>query len=114
LVIAGAAAVTLDGFEHRENVDQSLPRARYIAQSWMGKQTDVTGVLVDELRHTDGYLGFGRTLPLVQYEPLLLANTLFSHVMIEKGSSAEHDALAAGFRLAFQRDDFVVLKRPHP
>jgi GPI mannosyltransferase 3 len=114
LIIAGAAIITLDGFAHREYVDQSLPRGRYRAQTWVGKQPDVTGLLVDELRHTDGYLGFGRTLPLVEYEPALLANSIFSHVMLKKGHSGERAALAAGFSPVFQQADFVVLKRPHP
>jgi hypothetical protein len=112
LVIAGAVGVTVDGFEHREGVDQSLARGRYIAQTWVGKQPEVTGLLIDEMRHTDGYLGFGRTLPLLQYDPSLLANTIFSHVLIEKGSQGERDSLTAGFLPVFRYAGFVVLKRP--
>jgi hypothetical protein len=107
-VIAG---ILLDGGLHCRGNDFDLPPARFAAQVWVGRQTDVTGLIYDEPLYVGGYLWFGRTLPQLQFQPELLDNPLFSHVLAGRDSQPARLAERAGFQVVHSEGDFVVLRR---
>jgi GPI mannosyltransferase 3 len=110
----GAALVLLlvDGMVHsRGNDFPDLFPERFTAQAWVGRQADVTGLLFDEPIYTGGYLWFGRPNPQVTYQPFLLDNPLFSHVLARRSSEAREKALEQGFVEVHEEGDFVVLRR---
>jgi phosphatidylinositol glycan class B len=114
VVAAAAVAVVADGACRLRKFDYDLPRSRFTAQAWVGRQPDVTGLLVDWPYYTGGYLWFGRTLPQLQYHRDLLGNALFSHVLMSKDDGAIGAIKAAGFQAVYDRDGVVVLRRKVP
>ena len=116
LVPAGAAAFAVlilgDGALHaRGNDFADLTPLRFEAQAWVGRQSDVTGLLFDEPLFVGGYLWLGRPFPQLLVKPALLHNPLFSHVLVPRDSDSMRDAQRAGFTTVFSTGNFVVLKR---
>jgi hypothetical protein len=111
LVVLGVLAVVVDGALHLRKFDYDMPRSRFAADAWIGAQPGVTGLLVDWPYFTGGYLWFGHTVPLLKYERDLLANALFSHVLMRKEDGAIPDIVKAGFKTVYERDGVVVLQR---
>ena len=111
LVLVAVAGVLLDGGLHCRGNDFVLPRARFAAQAWVGRQPDATGLLYDEPLFVGGNVWLGRRLPQLAFRPALLGDTLFSHVLVLRGSDAERAAKGAGFRVVFHVEDVVVLRR---
>ncbi len=114
LAVALALVVLGDGARHSRWFDPGLSKARLDAQAWIGRQSDVTGVLLEEPYYTGGQLWFGRTLPQTVFSPELLSNPIFSHVLGRVGTDCERAATQAGFTRVFEHDGFVVLRRPKP
>ena len=111
-MLVSIAIVLGDGALHcRGNDFAELFPARFAAQAWVGRQDDVTGLLYDEPLYVGGYLWFGRTFPQLQFDPILLGNPLFSHVLVPRNSASMHVAERAGFVPVFTQDAFVVLRR---
>jgi hypothetical protein len=110
----GVALLVADGAHRLTTFDYDIPRARFMAQAWVGTQPDVRGLLVDWPYYTGGYLWFGRTLPELQYKHELLPNTLFSHVLMRKDDGEVRSIAAAGFHVVYDRDGVVVLQRTEP
>jgi GPI mannosyltransferase 3 len=112
VVAAVIALVLADGARHcRGNDFTGLTPRRYQAQAWAGRQPGVTGLLYDEPLYCGGYLWFGRPFPQLQFQPALLGNPLFSHVLVQRGSESMNQAQRAGFAQVFAAGDFVVLER---
>jgi len=111
--VAGALilGILLDGALHCRGNDFDLPPARYPAQAWVGHQPDVTGLLYDEPLYVGGYAWFGRTVPQVQFQAGLLANPIFSHVLVGRDSDAARTTERAGFSVLYTSGDFVILRR---
>ncbi|MBN2576194.1 MAG: hypothetical protein JXP73_16660 [Deltaproteobacteria bacterium] len=109
---AFAVLVLADGALHcRGNDFPDLSPGRFAAQAWAGRQPGITGLLYDEPLYFGGYLWFGRPFPQLQFEPSLLGNPLFSHVVVPRGSQAMYAAERQGFAQVFAAEDFVVLLR---
>jgi hypothetical protein len=110
-IVAGLLVVLADGGRHLRRFDYDISHARLDGQAWVARQKNATGLLLDWHFYSGGYLWFGRDLPQVKYEPALLSNTLFSHVLAGKDSSVNTEARNAGFVPKFKRGDIVVLER---
>jgi GPI mannosyltransferase 3 len=103
--------VLVDGGLHAAGNDFDMPPERFAAHAWVGRQTDLTGLLYDEPLFVGGYLCFGQPFPQVQFAKDLLANPLFTHVLAGRDSRPAELAQAAGFRIVYGAGDFVVLRR---
>ncbi len=111
-VLASLGIVFADGARHfRGNDFADLARARLDCQAWVGRQSDATGLLVDQPLYTGGYMWLDRTFPLVRFRPVLLGNPLFSHMLVARDSESMREAERAGFAQVFSKDEFVVLRR---
>jgi hypothetical protein len=110
-IVAGLLIVVVDGSRHLQHFDYDISHARLDGQAWVARQKTATGLLLDWHFYSGGYLWFGRDLPQVKYEPALLSNRLFSHVLAAKGSPTEAEARRAGFVPKFDRQDILVLER---
>jgi GPI mannosyltransferase 3 len=112
LVVACAAAfIVFEGLHHLGNHEYGLTHARFSGESWVGNQADATGLLVDWSPYTGAYLYFDNTVPFLKFERELLANRIFSHAMLTKGSDEVRQAVQAGFVPLFERDSIVILRR---
>ena len=112
VAVAGALVVLCDSARNSRWFDANLPKARLDAQAWIGRQSDVTGVLLETPYYTGGQLWFGRTLPQTVFSRELLGNPIFSHVLGPIDADCVRAAVEAGFTRVFERDGFVVLHRP--
>jgi hypothetical protein len=111
-ILAALGVVFADGARHcRGNDFTDLWTSRYEAQVWAGRQTDVTGLLVDLSLYTGGYMWFGRDFPQLPFESKFLGNPLFSHVLAPRNSSERREAERAGFSEVFSKEEMVVLHR---
>ncbi len=117
-VLGPAAAVSFallvlgDGALHaRGNDFTGLPRERYAAQAWVGRQPSLTGLLVDQPLYFAGYIGLGRPFPQLHYGPALLHNPIVSHVLVPRGSHEARAAERAGFTVIHATGEMVVLGR---
>ena len=90
----------------------TVARARMDAQALAGDDPQATGILVDSIFWSGGSLWFGRDLPQLQFDPALLGNRLFSHMVADGGSPDAERAREAGFVPVFSRDGVVLLRRP--
>ncbi|MGA7743426.1 MAG: hypothetical protein WBP56_26350 [Polyangia bacterium] len=111
VIVAGMLAVVVDGARHLRQFDFDISHARLDGQAWVARQKNATGLLLDWHFYTGATVWFGRDLPQVKYEPELLSNRLFSHVLAGKGSSVDSQARRAGFVPKFDRHAIVVLER---
>lgn len=110
LLTLGVLGLLVDGGLHAGGREWPV-QARLDAQAWAGRQSDLTGLLLDFPIDGGGALWFGSLMPQVQYGRGLLKNPLFSHVVAESGSKRERESLRAGFTRVYRTEDFVVLKR---
>jgi len=117
VILVALGVVLVDGARHCQGNDfTDLDTARYEAEVWAGRQTDITGLIVDLSLYTGGYMWFSRSFPQLQFQANWLGNPLFSHVMVQSNSGAKREAEAAGFSVVFSKDEMVVLRRnagPH-
>jgi hypothetical protein len=86
--------------------------SRIDAEAWMGKQPDVTFVMIDEPISAAGGLWLGSLAPQIRFEGVLLPNPLISHVLVPANSYKEYEAREAGFERVHEDHEFVVLARP--
>jgi len=112
IAVAGALVVLCDSARNCRWFDANVPKARLDAQAWIGRQSDVTGVLLEAPYWTGGQLWFGRTLPQTVFSSELLSNPIFSHVLGQLDTDCVRAAIEAGFTRVFEHDGFVVLRRP--
>jgi len=112
IAVVGALVVLCDGARNYRWFDANLSKARLDAQAWIGRESDVTGVLLEEPYFTGGQLWFGRTLPQTVFSHEMLSNPIFSHVLGRLDADCVRAASEAGFTRVFERDGFVVFRRP--
>jgi hypothetical protein len=84
---------------------------RIDAQGWVGRQTGVTGMLMDYPLDGAGALWFGNPAPHFGYAAALLDNPLVSHVLVVASSPREREARGAGFTRVHVDHEIVVLAR---
>jgi hypothetical protein len=116
---AGAAAavllVTIDGAVHCGGNDYvGLSAGRWEAHAWVSRQPDITGLLYDHPFNVPGYMGFSHSFPQVEARPPLLANPVFSHILVPSDSGIIDQAKRVGFEQVYSAGDFVVLRRSWP
>jgi GPI mannosyltransferase 3 len=108
----GVALVLGDGAWHCGGNDfDGLTRSRFEAQAWIGRRPGVSGLLCDEPLYLGGYTWFGRPFPQLQFDAGLLANPLFSHVLVGRDPAQATAAQQAGFVVVHRAGDVVVLER---
>jgi len=108
LVVVG----TLVGVARRPPADYAGRTGLYEAQAWVGRQPDVTGLLVFEWIHlSGGFLDFSRNLPLEPFQPRLLANPIFNYAAVKEGSREAEVCRQAGLLPVLQRRGWSVWKR---
>lgn len=110
-VLGGSAFVLWESFMHVRGHDLRLSRSRLNAEVWVAERTTTTGLLVDWNLYTGGYLWFGRTLPLVNYQRELLANRIFSHVVVARRHPFNRLAKKSGFVAVWEEDSILVYER---
>jgi phosphatidylinositol glycan class B len=111
-VLGGTVVLLADNARHPVAGDHTVARARMDAQAWAGDDPKATGLLIDRIFWSGGSTWFGRALPQMNFDPALLPNRLFSHVLTERGEEAERLARAAGFVPVFARAGVLLLRRP--
>jgi hypothetical protein len=109
---AALILVLIDNGRHPVAGDLTIARSRMNALAAVGDDRSVTGLLVDSIFFWGGSVWFGRNVPQLNFEPALLGNPVFSHVLTESGSNADQRARQAGFIATFARDGLVILRRP--
>lgn len=110
-VLGGSAFVLWESFIHVPGHDLRLSRSRLNAEVWVAKRTTATGLLLDWNLYTGGYLWFGRALPLVNYQRELLANRIFSHVVVARRHPFNKLAKKSGFVPVWEEDSILVYER---
>jgi hypothetical protein len=80
------------------------------AQALVARQTDVTGLLVDEFYDAGAYAAFGRDVPLLRYRPECLPNPIFNYLIAGHEGVVE-EAERSGFTAIRRVRDVVVLQR---
>jgi GPI mannosyltransferase 3 len=103
-------AVIVDGALHAGGRTWRV-QERIDAQGWVGRQTGVTGLLMDYPLDGAGALWFGNPAPHFAYDPALLRNPLVSHVLVAAHSPAEKEARGAGFSRVHVDHEIIVLAR---
>jgi hypothetical protein len=86
-------------------------QARIDAQRWVAQESAFTGLLMDYPLDGAGALWLGKSVPQLAYAQELLANPVFSHVLVAGDSQAEGEARAAGFTRVHEDESIVVLAR---
>lgn len=82
------------------------------AQSWVGEQEDVTGVLIDERQHiTGGYVLLGRNVPQVGLVQSLLAHHVFNYVIAHHQDTIEQMSRRRDFERLEEFEGAVVFRR---
>lgn len=84
---------------------------RMVAQTWLGKRKDVSGILIDDEGCSGGQGWFGQPLPWLPFQRSLLKNQLFSHAILTASSPEEKAAKEAGFTVLRRRGPLVILGR---
>jgi hypothetical protein len=80
------------------------------AQAFVARQSDVTGLLLDEYFDGGGYAAFGRDVPMARYGADRLPSPLFNYV-IAGHDGVVKEAERAGFTAIRRVRDVVVLRR---
>jgi len=80
------------------------------SQSLVARQTDLTGLLLDEFYDSGAYAAFGRDVPMVRYSAECLPNPIFNYVIAGHDSTVE-EAERAGFRTIKRVRDVTILRR---
>jgi phosphatidylinositol glycan class B len=113
-VLCGAmiAIVLLDDLRHPIAGDLSHPRPRMAALASIGDDPSVSGLLVDSIFFWGGSIWFGQKVPQINFDPALLNNPLFTHVLTTEGSGADQQARQAGFVPRSLGQGMLVLHRP--
>lgn len=88
-----------------------LDRDRHAGQAWVGRQADLTGLLVEEPVATAGGLWLGSPAPQLPLLRKHLSNPLFSHALVRAGSKEDKRARKANFRQIQRFGPFRVLRR---
>jgi hypothetical protein len=104
------SAVLVDGLRHVGERTWRV-QARIDAQRWVAKQSAFTGLLMDYPLDGAGALWLGKSVPHLAYARELLANPVFSHVLVAGGSQSEREARGAGFTRVHEDESIVVLAR---
>ena len=108
LLLAGTAW----GVERMPILDYTGRAGLYDAQTWVGKQPDSTGLLVEGRFHlSGGFFRLGKNVPLETFHPALLANPIFSHAAVRDGSAEEQWCKRAGLERVWGERGFSVYKK---
>jgi GPI mannosyltransferase 3 len=107
------ALIVVDAYRHGTIADERHMGDRMLAQSWLGKRHDVTGILVEDMGFSGGQAWVGQPLPMLVFQRKLLGNELFSHVIVPASSAEERAALSAGFTLLHRQGALVILMRSY-
>lgn len=81
------------------------------AQVWLGRRTDVSGILSTNPVYCGGQAWLGTALPQLWFDKSLLDNPLFSHLVVMGGSWEERLARSAGFAPVFRSGEVSVLAK---
>lgn len=91
-------AVLATGLAGSRALDWRWRAGIFAGQRFVGHQSDVTGVLVDDRNHMNGgYLVLDRNVPQFQFSTLLAQHQLFSHLILLTGSPDGEWATSHGF-----------------
>lgn len=110
-VVGGSAFVLWEASTHVRGHELRVSGSRLDAEVWVARQSTATGLLVDWNLYTGGYLWFGRTLPLVNYQRELLANPIFSHVLVARSHPFNKLAKKQSFVPVWEHDSIIVFER---
>jgi hypothetical protein len=81
------------------------------AQAWVGRAPDATGLLLDDLFGSGGYMALGASLPMTVISPELLSNPLYNYVVTRSGSEGARLSLARGFSRVHSIGGRWILRR---
>lgn len=113
IAVVVATFVLVEGATQFIGTGSWLTQDRMTGQSWVGKQPDVTGLLIDAPLYSGGALWFGNQAPMLPFDAHLANNPLFNYAVLPSESNEERIATAAGFAAALRLETFVVLRRSH-
>jgi phosphatidylinositol glycan class B len=105
------AWVVGESYREKDGGDFRMPRAWLDAQAFAGDDPAATGLIMEQSFLSGGALWFGRPGPVVTYDPALLDNPLFSHVLVPLRSEHDRFARSKGFVPMFWDDGVVLLRR---
>ncbi|MBT8467716.1 MAG: hypothetical protein KJN97_03110, partial [Deltaproteobacteria bacterium] len=81
-----AAALLASNLHGTLELPSTLRRGMFRAQSYVGKQPDATGLLLDDRQHMNGgYLVLDKTVPQVEYTRERTANALYNYAALRAG-----------------------------
>jgi GPI mannosyltransferase 3 len=112
-MVAATALILVEAHQHRAIEADFDMSDRMRAQTWLGQQGDVSGILIDNPICSGGRAWSGQPVPLMSFERNLLGNTLFSHAIVTISSSEETAARSAGFAEVHREGAIVVLARSY-
>ena len=84
----------------------------FAAQSWIGRQPDATGVLIDERQHLNGgYVLLDRNVPELQYNTTIGSHRIYNYVAAHDEALIRTLERGTQFRRVVQFEDVVVFRR---
>jgi hypothetical protein len=106
------AALLVSNLRGTLELPWTLRRGMFQAQSFVGKQPDATGLLLDGRQHENGgYLVFDKTVPQVEFSRGRTRNPLYNYAALRSEGADASNLLEQGWIAAVRFDDIVVLKR---
>lgn len=105
--------ILAEAHRHDHIVDDWHMGDRMVAQQWLGKRSDVSGILIDDEGCSGGQAWNGKPVPMLRFQRKLLDNKLFSHAILTASSRDERAATAAGFKRLHRHGALVILARPY-
>lgn len=112
-MVGFTAFVLVEARRHDAIIDDWHMGDRMVAQTWLGKRDDVSGILIDDEGCSGGEAWNGKPLPMLRFQRRLLGNKLFSHAILTASSPEEAAASAAGFTLLHRQGALVILARTY-
>ncbi len=104
-------ATPLEGALYMKDITW-LGEGRFLAETVVGDDPRMTGLLIDGPIFGGGALWIGRRAPHLDVDPGLLPNPLITHVIVESDSRTRAHATAQGFKFVREINGMVIMRRP--
>jgi hypothetical protein len=112
LLVGFALVVIMTGFVGMQSQDWRWRAGVFRGQSYVGMQTDATGILLDDRIHLNGgYLILDRNIPQSPFRPALARHRLFNYLVLQTDSQDAVWAERNTFESVAEFDEMTVYRR---